>query len=130
MIAQTKGLNLVDYPNLISCRVHWEGGQRVMAGVLFGGSQPRLVQVDDYQLDAKPEGIILILANQDVPGVIGQVGTTLAADKVNVGEWRMGRHHPGGEALSFISLDSEPSPEALRQLEQVSGVTKVELVTL
>lgn len=129
-ISQTKGMNLVDYPNLISCRVHWDGGARLLAGVLFGGSQPRVVQVDDYHMEARPEGILLLLQNQDVPGVIGQVGTVLAADKVNVGEWRMGRHRPGGEALSFISLDNEPSASALHKLEQIHAITGVKLVKL
>jgi D-3-phosphoglycerate dehydrogenase len=47
-VSQTKGINLVDYPNLVSCRVHWDGGSRLLSGVLFGGSQPRLVQVDSF----------------------------------------------------------------------------------
>jgi D-3-phosphoglycerate dehydrogenase len=129
-ITQTKGLNLVDYPNLISCLVHWDNGHRLLAGVLFGGTEPRLVQVDDYHLDASPKGTILILQNQDVPGVIGQVGTILAAAEVNIGEWRMGRHHPGGLALSFISLDSEPDQETLRLLEEIPAVIGVKLVTI
>lgn len=129
-ITQTKGMNLVDYPNLISCLVHWDNGQRLLAGVLFGGSEPRLVQVDDYHLDVSPKGTILILQNQDVPGVIGQVGTILAAAKVNIGEWRMGRHQPGGLALSFISLDSEPDQETLQLLGGIPAVTGVKLVTI
>ncbi len=129
-VSQTKGINLVDYPNLISCRVFWDGGQRLLGGVLFGGVQPRLVQVDDYHLDVNPEGILLVLRNLDVPGVIGQVGTILAANKVNIGEWRMGRHEPGGEALSFISLDNRPSDETLAALGQVEAVVALRMVIL
>jgi D-3-phosphoglycerate dehydrogenase len=101
-----------------------------LAGVLFGGSAPRIVQVDDYQLEANPEGIVLILQNRDVPGVIGQVGTILATHDVNIGEWRMGRQGPGGQALSFINLDSEPPQHVLRALEKIPAVTQVRLVTL
>jgi D-3-phosphoglycerate dehydrogenase len=129
-VSQTKGINLVDYPNLVSCRVHWDEGSRLLGGVLFGGSQPRVVQVDDYQIDVNPNGILLILRNQDVPGVIGQVGTILAADKVNIGEWRMGRHHPGGEALSFISLDNAPSQDTLSALKQVAAVVALRMIEL
>ncbi len=109
-ITQARGINSLDYPNLITCRVSWEGGHRTLAGVLFGGSEPRIVQVDRYRLEAKPDGLVLLLLNQDVPGVIGQVGTLLAEYKVNIAEWRLGRNEPGGEALSFINLDSEPPP--------------------
>jgi D-3-phosphoglycerate dehydrogenase len=130
VVSQTKGISLVDYPNLISCRVHWEDGQRLLGGVLFGGVQPRLVVVDEYHLDVNPHGILLVLRNQDVPGVIGRVGTILAADKVNIGAWRMGRREPGGEALSFISLDNSPSNETLSALEDVEAVVALKMVTL
>jgi D-3-phosphoglycerate dehydrogenase len=128
--SQTKGMTPVDYPNLISCKVYWEGGERLLAGVLFGGSEPRLVQVDEYTLEAKPEGEVLVLRNKDVPGVIGQVGTILAAYEVNIGEWRMGRIRPGGEALSFINLDSKPETAVLDALSKIPAITNVKLVSL
>lgn len=129
-VTESKGVSDMDYPNLISCRVHWQDGSRTLAGVLFGGSEPRIAQVDGYQLDANPKGHILILQNKDVPGVIGKVGTILAAYEVNIGEWRMGRVTPGGEALSFINLDSEPPEPVLQALEKVPAITQVKLVTL
>ncbi|MBE2197236.1 MAG: phosphoglycerate dehydrogenase [Anaerolinea sp.] len=129
-IAQTQGIEAIDYPNLISCRVKWEGGARLLAGVLFGGSEPRIVQVDEYRLEARPEGVILVMQNKDVPGVIGQIGTILAAYNVNIGEWRMGRYRPGSEALSFINLDSEPPEAVLDALRKVNAVTQVKLLLL
>ena len=129
-VSQTSGVSDTDYPNLISCRVKWQGGQRTLGGVLFAGSQPRIVQVDNYQLDANPKGNVLILQNRDVPGVIGQVGTILAAYEVNIGEWRMGRESPGGEALSFINLDSDPPAPVLQALEKIPAITNVRLATL
>ncbi|MCP4357503.1 MAG: phosphoglycerate dehydrogenase [Chloroflexi bacterium] len=129
-ISQTKGISHIDYPNLISCQAQWDGGSRLLAGVLFGGTEPRLVQVDEYTLEARPEGTVLVLKNQDVPGVIGQVGTILAAYEVNIGEWRMGRDKPGGEALSFINLDSEPDAAVLDALQKIPAITHVKLITL
>ena len=129
-ISQTRGMYGIDYPNLISCRVYWDGGERQLGGVLFGGSEPRIVQVDSYTLEARPDGTILIMQNQDVPGVIGQIGTILAAYEVNIGEWRMGRNEPGTEALSFINLDSEPSEAALDALSKITAVTQLKLVTV
>lgn len=128
--SQTKGIAPLDYPNLISCKVQWEGGERLLAGVLFGGSEPRLVQVDEYPLEARPFGHVLVLQNKDVPGVIGQVGTLLATYQVNIGEWRMGRDKPGGEALSFINLDNEPPTAVLDALAKIPAITNVKLVNL
>lgn len=127
---QTMGLDRLDYPNLVSCRAVWEGGRRLIAGVLFGGSEPRIVQIDEYRLEARPEGIVLIMQNKDVPGVIGQVGTLLAKHSVNIGEWRLGRVTPGGEALSFINLDSEPSAAVLEKLARIENVTQARVVSL
>lgn len=129
-VSQVKGVAAADYTNLVSCRVHWDDGSRVMAGVLFGGSQPRLVQVSDYHLDVDPSGLLLVMLNKDVPGVIGMVGTTLGRFGVNIGEWRMGRREPGTEALSFINLDTEPPPEALEVLRAESAIVKLLLLRL
>ncbi len=128
--SQIKGISSIDYHNLVICRVQWDGGSRLLAGVLIGGSEPRLVQVNDYRLEARPEGCILMMQNKDVPGVIGQVGTILSAYNVNIGEWRMGRDKPGGEALSFLNLDSHPPQEVVNALEKITAVTQVKLVSL
>ena len=129
-VAQTKAASSLDFANLITCRVTWDGGSRTLAGMLFGGVEPRIVQVDDYKLDARPDGHVLVMQNKDVHGVIGQVGTILAAYEVNIAEWRMGRDKPGGEALSFINLDSEPGKEVLDALNKIPAITQVKLITL
>ena len=129
-MTQTVGINSLDYPNLIACRAVCDGGQRLLAGVLFGGTEPRIAQVDEYRLEARPEGVVLIMKNRDVPGVIGQVGTLLAAYEVNIGEWRLGRNKPGGEALSFINLDAVPTEAVLRALGEIEAVTQVKVVHL
>ncbi len=127
-IAQARGLETADYANLISCRVRWPGGQRTIAGTLFGGAESRIVQLDQFRMDARPQGQVLIMHSRDVPGVIGIVGTLLYHYGVNIAEWRLGRDTPGGTALSFINLDSVVPPEslvALRALPQVVDVRTV-----
>ena len=129
-VSRAKGVAAADYTNLVSCRVHWDDGSRIMAGVLFGGSEPRLVQVSSYHLDVNPTGLLLIMLNKDVPGVIGMVGSTLGRFGVNIGEWRLGRNEPGTEALSFINLDSEPPPGAIEALEAESAIVKLLLLEM
>ena len=129
-IAQAKGLVGPEYTNVMSCRVSWEGGERIVTGAVFGGEHPRILQVSDYHLDVDPSGTVLVMLNNDVPGVIGQVGTLLGAYGVNIGEWRLGRPHAGGDALSFINLDSEPPAGAIDALEQVEAIKKLRLVHL
>ncbi len=129
--AQVKGLiELADYPNMIACKIYWEGGQRTVAGVLFGNGDARLVQYDHFEVDAFPDGYVLIMENDDVPGVIGRVGTLLGAAEINVAQWRYGRDHPGGRAVSFINVDNKISPAICTQIEQDSGVRRARLVHL
>ena len=129
-MTQTVGINSLDYPNLIAARAVCDHGERLLAGVLFGGTEPRIAQMDNYRLEARPEGVVLIMQNRDVPGVIGQVGTLLASYGLNIGEWRLGRNKPGGEALSFINLDAEPAEDALRALTEIDAVTQAKVVRL
>ncbi len=129
-VSQSEGIGALDYPNIISCRVHWEGGDRVIAGVVFGGKEGRIVQVSRYHLDAKPAGIVLLMLNNDTPGVIGQVGTLLGEHNVNIAEWRLGRDEVGGRALSFINLDTWPPAEVLAELRSLPAVEKAMVVQL
>ena len=134
-ISQEYGIAQIDYSNQISCRAYWldeqgEEQSRMVAGVLFGGSEPRIVQIDRYRLEAKPEGYVIAMRNKDTPGVIGQVATLLATYEVNIAEWRLGRDTPGGEALCFINVDKEPPAVVIDALSQAKSITKVKLIRL
>lgn len=134
-MSQAKGLvHLQDYPNLIACRIHWQGengpGQRTVAGVLFGSGQARLVQYDEFTVDAYPDGYVLILENMDIPGVIGKVGTRLGQAKINIAQWRYGRERRGGQAVSFINLDDYVPMKILKELETEDEIFRARLVRL
>ncbi len=129
-VSQTHGLSGSDYTNLVTCRVEWDGGERIISGTLFGGEHPRIVQVSKYHLDVEPEGTMLIMMNQDVPGVIGQVGTLMGEHGVNIAEWRLGRAEKGDLALAFINLDSDLSDQTLAAIEALPAIHKLKLVRL
>jgi D-3-phosphoglycerate dehydrogenase len=141
--AQAKDLApQADYPNLIACRVYWEAdphlppgpdnrpGHRTVAGVLFGNGEARLVLYDRFPVDAYPQGYVLILENEDRPGVIGMVGTRLGKAGINIAQWRYGRDQPYGKAVSFINLDSRPPHAVLKELEAEALIQRVRLVKL
>ena len=129
--AQAKGLvERGDYPNLMACRIHWAGGQRTVAGALFANGDARLVQYDGFQVDAEPEGFVLILENADVPGIIGKVGTQLGSAGINIANWRYGREKRGGRAVSFINVDGRVPREILAALEEHPEIQRARLVKL
>lgn len=131
-ITVTQALNLTssDYTNLVSCRITTDVEERTIAGTLFDGTEPHIVQIDHFRIDAVPEGLALVISSRDVPGVIGRVGTILGANYVNIAEYRLGRTKPGEYAMSFVNLDS-PVPDyamkALRDLPEVVWVKQMAL---
>ena len=130
-MAQVRGLiSRPEYPNLIACRIRWEGGERLVAGTLFGNGEARLVQYDQFAVDAYPEGYVLILENRDVPGVIGRVGTRLGQAGINIARWHYGRQARGGRAVSFINVDDRVPAEVLRELTQAPEIYRARLVRL
>ncbi|MFQ5557674.1 MAG: phosphoglycerate dehydrogenase [Acidimicrobiales bacterium] len=130
VVSEGSQIATLDYPNLMSCRVGWDGGGRTVSGVVFVGKEPRIVAIDDYHLDARPEGVVLVLQSRDVPGVIAEVAAILGAHGVNVAEWRLGRDTPGGRAVSFINLDSMPSPGAIEAIRGAAAVDTAIAVAL
>lgn len=134
-VTETKGLPEQNYANLLKCEVIWDGGERFISGSLLGNESPRVVQIDDFKLDATLEGIILVMESKDVPGVVGQVATLLGQHNLNIAEWRMGRAAPWDGSptsinISFINLDMMAPPEVLKELGQLERVLKVTQITL
>lgn len=115
-VTQTKS-HETHYPNLLMCRVLWEdGGDIEIAGALFNETEPRIVQVDRYRTDFRPDGIILVMGSYDIPGVIGKVGTFMAENNINIAGWRTSRVEKGGNTLSIISIDEPLNDDLLNQL--------------
>jgi D-3-phosphoglycerate dehydrogenase len=129
-ITETRGEVASSYANMVSCRVTWNGGERTVSGSLLGEEAPRVVQIDAFRLDANLEGILLVMESVDKPGVISRVSTLLAANDLNIAEWRLGRIAPGSEVLSFVNLDSPASAEVLAGIVKLEGVVNVKQIYL
>ncbi len=129
-VSQTSGLPTLDYPNLITCRIEWAGGSQTIVATLFNDLEPRLVQVDGFRVDVRPEGIILVIHSHDRPGFIGQVGTLLGQRDINIATWRTGRDTPGGMAISFITVDSKVPEDVIQAIKEIKLMENVQMVTL
>ena len=129
-ISRSVGLGTADHLNQITCRIHWDGGLRTVSGAIFGDDRGRIVQISGYHLEAEPNGTILLLLNEDVPGVVGAVGNVFGEYGINIGEWRLGRNVHKHEALSFINLDTTPEPGIVDSLRAIEAVRKAILLEL
>ena len=88
-------------------QVSLSGGMQelAVAGVAPDGSSARLTRIGGFHVDVAPRDTLVILTNNDVPGVIGRVGTLLGDNGVNIAEYHQARLAQGGEALAAISVD-------------------------
>jgi len=100
----------------------------VIEGAVFGRNVIRIVRFDDMFLEAVPEGYILILHNRDVPGVVGNVGTFLGKEGVNIAGLELGRIE--GEAVSFFHVDSPLDAKQLEMLRKLPDITGAHMVRL
>ena len=99
--------------------------------VLHDGS-PRVVSIDGIALETQLDGTVLYLRNNDQPGVIGHVGTTLGKHGVNIATFALGRREAksGAEAVSLIRLDGEVPESILEPVRQHVAITQAKLIHL
>jgi D-3-phosphoglycerate dehydrogenase len=108
-------------------------GDEVSAeGTVLYGSTPRLLRVNGIDVESPLEGTLLLVKNRDVPGVVGQMGTLLGNQAVNISTFAMGRREAvlGAEALAIIGLDGEVSEKILPLLRAIPQVTEARLIRL
>ncbi len=138
MLAQEMGLKVEEqrgsdagaYTSLVEVVLERDSGVHRVAGTLFGGEDVRLIQVDDYTLEVKPTGRLLLYQNIDRPGMLASVGAALAEAGVNIGALALGRKDKGSLALTVVSVD-EAIPEAvIGRIAAIPGVESVRFVTV
>jgi D-3-phosphoglycerate dehydrogenase len=107
------------------------GGRQVeLGGTLTGERDPRVVSVDRYLLEFRPQGRLLVLENRDVPGVVGKLGTLLGAAGINIADIHLARRNGDGKAMAVLRLDQPVDEQVIARLEAVPDVLSVHLLDL
>jgi D-3-phosphoglycerate dehydrogenase len=119
-----------DFASLISLGTRSADGEHEVAGALFGRGDQRIVRVDGFPLEAVPSGHLVLLANRDVPGVIGRIATYLGDAGINIARFYLGRRDAGGDALALIQTDHEVDAATLEALSKLPDVVTARGVTL
>ncbi len=117
------------YENYIRLTVMTERQERSVAGTVFAGGKPRIIQVKGINLEAEVTQHMLYITNEDKPGFIGRLGTLLGELKANIANFNLGRLDQGSDAIALISIDSELSDGELKQVAGLEGVKQVKGLT-
>ncbi len=129
-VIETKSSRSIDFASSITIKVKTKDGEELVEGALFGKREPRIVRINRFFLDAIPEGFLLLLYNEDKPGVIGRVGTLLAGNKINIARLHLGRQAVGGEAVSVWNIDTPLSDELIKELSALPSILSARLIEL
>lgn len=139
-LAEARGIRLTEtssgssenFSTMTSVRIKTDQAEFEAAGTVFGKQFLRLVRLEGFFMEAFLDGRLLVYRHKDVPGLIGNIGTIFGKNGVNIASMALGRqlNEPGGESVAVLNLDSQPSQEALQEVEAHQEVTSVELVTL
>ena len=123
-VAETVHARAGEYQTLIRITVTTDTGTRAVAGTLFAGSKPRLVEIKGIPVEADFARHMLYVTNQDKPGFIGKFGETLSRNGINIATFHLGRAAAGGDAICLVSVDEDVSEPVLAEIRALPLVVQ------
>lgn len=137
-LAQKRGLQIQeqvatearDYASLLEMEAATDNTQHQIAGTVYGRGDLRFVRIDGLPVDVNPQGHLMVLCNEDRPGVVGHTGTVLAEGGVNIAGMDIARNRPGGTAVSLWSVDSDVPAAVLAKVKSHAAVLSIKMVNL
>ncbi|MCI5114174.1 MAG: phosphoglycerate dehydrogenase [Candidatus Electrothrix sp. AS4_5] len=138
IIAEERGIKVVeaktsrsaDFTNMIRITVKTSEGKNMLAGTVFGTKEPRLVRFNSFRLEALPAGPMLLVHNQDVPGVIGSLATVIGAGGINISKMVVGQEETAKRNVILLNTNQPVSKELLakvKELEHIDNAMALEL---
>ncbi|MBT5875702.1 MAG: phosphoglycerate dehydrogenase [Candidatus Latescibacteria bacterium] len=120
------------FSSSITAELDCNGTTFIAGGTLFGNDMPRLIRLMEYRLESYLDGNLLIFTHEDVPGIIGSVGTIFGEHKVNIAQMSVGRAGtaPGGAAIGVLNMDGVPPEKAVDQVLRMQTVSSVRFIEL
>ena len=111
-----------EFSNLMEVTIHTDRMKRSATGTIFGSRFPRILAIDGYHLELKPEGHVVIILNEDKPGVLGAYGTLFGGNNINIADLTFSRKMKSGLAVVGVNLDQEPSENIMDQVRKLEFV--------
>jgi len=128
-ITETRLSALGDYTDMLELSAVADG-KTVSVGGAFFGATPRIVSVNSRPVEARPQGIVLVLENTDRPGIVGRIGTLLGDHGVNIATMSLSRNQAGGSALTVLNLDTAPSEGLLAEIRASGDIHSAQVIEL
>ncbi len=118
-----------EFANLIELKVETDQATRTCIGTIFGRRFPRIISIDGYRMELKPEGHVVIIVNDDKPGVVGHYGTLFGDNKINIADMTFSRKKTG-KAVVGLNLDEKAPQELMDKVRGIDGVDEAHYLWL
>lgn len=129
-VEEIKSTQIQNFTQLIQVSVCTDKGKREVWGTLYTKDNPRIVNIDGFYVEAIPQGFMAIIYNDDKPGVIGHIGTTLGRKGINISGMTFGREAPGENALTILNLDSAIDNQIITELLSFRHIKEIKFIKL
>ncbi len=129
-VKEVKSSDAGDFFSKITIRIKTKDRERYVSGTLYSKKDPRVIEIDNFKVEIVPEGELLLMYNNDKPGVIGNIGNMLGKNDINIARMHFGRESAGGMAISVVSLDARPGPEVIGQLKALPNILSIKQISL
>ena len=132
-VAESRGIDVSvttsgsskDFRSLITVKVIKESRTQEVAGTLFTGKEPRIVNIESVPIEAALAPYMLYIRNKDEPGMIGGLGTILSEAGQNIADFRLGRQEASGTAVALVSLDAELPKDVFEKLQALPQIERI-----
>ncbi len=137
-LAQARGLEIVEsrsarraaYSNSLGVAIRGANGAVSVLGMIGMNNAPRILGVNNIDIEAPLNGVLLLIRNDDVPGVIGQVGTVLGEHRINIANFALGRNPDSKEALGLVNVDQKLPATVLDLIRQIPAVRQAQIIEI
>lgn len=137
-IAQSRGVEVTElrsarrasFSNSLGISLRTEAGSASVLGMVGPNNSLRILGVNDVDVEAPLRGVILFIRNQDVPGVIGRVGTVLGNGNINIANFNLGRNPQVKEAIAIANVDNSVPAAVLKEIQSIPAVSQARVITV
>jgi D-3-phosphoglycerate dehydrogenase len=129
-VKETKSTDAGDYQSMVAIRLKAKDKESYISGTLFSKKDPRIVGIDNFKVEIVPDGELLFMYNNDKPGVIGNIGTLLSQNNINIARMHFGRETLGGRAISVVTIDTPATPQIIEEIKRLPNILSVKQITL
>ena len=128
-IDQIKNEDIKDLESSFTATVETDKVTRTVCGTVFGGNLLRIINIDGFGIEVTPEDTMVVIFNDDRPGVIGSIGCVLGSHSININTLGVG-HKGQGKAIFAVSLDKTPNEKAAAELAGLDFVNEMYICKL